>query len=327
MTERKLATVRRITDIKPIPNADRLELAIVDGWKAVVKKGEYKPGDTIVFCEIDSFLPIKPKYEFLRKSSYRVMHDGTEGFHVRTVRFRKQLSQGLILPLSSPGTYELGQDLTDDLGITKFEILVPDIAKGKSPWFVPNTDLERIQNMASTLEVLKDRSFCVTEKLDGTSFSAFNYRGEFGVCSANWELERDPSSVYWQVAGAYNLQEKLGKQNLAIQGEIVAPKVQGNKYKRQMPELYVFRVYNIDEDEFLPPDKLQSFCYIYQLQHVPFINTIVSLPDTVDEILQYAEGKSAICPTTEREGLVFVSDDGCERVSFKAVSNKFLLKE
>lgn len=229
MTERKLTTVRQITDIKPIPDAGRLELATV-----------------------------------------------------------------------TPEPF---------------------------PWFVPKTDEERIQNLTTSLPDLKNRSFCVTEKLDGTSFTAFMHRGEFGVCSRNCRLEDSPSSIYWQVARAYNLEEKLGRQNLAIQGEIVAPKVQGNKYKRQMPELYVFRVYNIDADEFLPPDKLPSFCYIYQLQHVPVINTIVSLPDTVDEILRYAEGKSAICPTTEREGVVFVSDDGGERVSFKAISNKFLLKE
>lgn len=68
MSERKLATVRIIKDIRPISNADNIELAIIDGWQCVVKKNEFKIGEKIIYFEIDSFLPIKQEYEFLRKS-------------------------------------------------------------------------------------------------------------------------------------------------------------------------------------------------------------------------------------------------------------------
>lgn len=98
---RKLASIQKIKEILPIEGADAIELAIVNGWKVVVAKNVgHKVGDKVVYCEIDSFLPIEPEFEFLRKSSYKKLADGTEGFRLRTRKLRNQISQGLILPLS-----------------------------------------------------------------------------------------------------------------------------------------------------------------------------------------------------------------------------------
>ena len=69
--DRKLASVVKIADIQPIPNADAIVVASVKGWKVVVKKDEFKVGDFAVYYEIDSFLPIRPHFEFLRKSSFK----------------------------------------------------------------------------------------------------------------------------------------------------------------------------------------------------------------------------------------------------------------
>ena len=70
--ERKLATIRRIKEILPIEGADKIELAAVDGWRVVVAKDvQHKIGDLVIYCEIDSFLPIREEFEFLRKSSYK----------------------------------------------------------------------------------------------------------------------------------------------------------------------------------------------------------------------------------------------------------------
>jgi len=328
---RKLATIRQISEIRLIPNADALELAIVDGWQAVVKKDEYQVGNLVVYCEIDSLLPIKPEYEFLRKSCYRKMADGTEGFRIKTIKLRGQLSQGLVLPLPFNSNLEIGQDVTEDLGITKYEVTLPVVgtssASGTFPSFIPKTDEERIQNLSSMLSQWQQRSWTVTEKLDGTSFTAFNYNDQFGVCSRNWELNEDESSIYWKIAKRYNLQELLEGMNLAIQGEIVAPGIQGNKYKVEQPELCVFNIYDISKGEYVDITKAQLWTQANGLKFVPVLNSIFSLPDTIEEILAYAEGKSQLQPTTEREGVVFVTDDGGERISFKAISNKFLLKE
>lgn len=98
--ERKLATVRMISNISEIPNADKIEVVTVDGWKVVAAKSVgHKIGDLIIYCEIDSFLPIKEEFEFLRKSSYKKMGD-QEGFRLKTSKLRGQISNGLVLPLS-----------------------------------------------------------------------------------------------------------------------------------------------------------------------------------------------------------------------------------
>ena len=86
--ERKLASIRKILNIAEIENADMIELAIIDGWKVVVAKSAgHKIGDNVIYCEIDSFLPIKEEFEFLRKSSYRKIVD-REGFRLGNVKMR-----------------------------------------------------------------------------------------------------------------------------------------------------------------------------------------------------------------------------------------------
>ena len=100
--DRKLATVRRITRIEPIENADKIEKVSVGGWNVIAaKEVGHKVGDLVIYCEIDSFLPIKdPDFEFLKKSSYKKLPDGTEGYKLRTMKLKGIISQGLILPLS-----------------------------------------------------------------------------------------------------------------------------------------------------------------------------------------------------------------------------------
>lgn len=162
---RKLATIRKINDLQPIEEADRIELATVDGWQVVVAKNVgHKIGDIVVYCEIDSFIPVEPEFEFLRKTSYKKMED-KEGFRLKTVKLRGQVSQGLIIPLDDAlniikrrngGLYfdpkQLGFDLTVLLGISKYEPPIPaqlaGIMKGIFPIFIRKTDEERIQNFA-----------------------------------------------------------------------------------------------------------------------------------------------------------------------------------
>jgi RNA ligase (TIGR02306 family) len=124
--ERKLASIQVIRDIRPIEGADAIELAIINNWQVVVAKNVgHQIGDHVVYCEIDSFLPIQEEFEFLRKSSYKKMAD-REGFRLKTIKLRGQVSQGLILPMSVFGdfgwtAYE-GLDVTERLGIIKYEL-------------------------------------------------------------------------------------------------------------------------------------------------------------------------------------------------------------
>ena len=197
---RKLASIRQIAEIKPHTNADALELAIVDGWQCVVKKGEVRPGDFVVYFEVDSVLPINPLFEFLRKSCY-VKKDwlpAGEGFRLKTIKLRGEISQGLVLPLetvfpTATGLPVLGQDVTEILGVVKWDPPMPaqlqGLARGVFPSFIQKTDQERIQNVWEEVkEKYDDVTFEVTIKLDGSSCTYYHNEGDVGVCSRNLNL-------------------------------------------------------------------------------------------------------------------------------------------
>ena len=97
---RKLASIQTIRKIEPIEGADRIELAHVLGWQCVVNKGQLQPGDKAIYFEIDSFLPIREEFEFMRHSSYKKTDLMGEGFRLKTQKFRGQISQGLLLPVT-----------------------------------------------------------------------------------------------------------------------------------------------------------------------------------------------------------------------------------
>jgi RNA ligase (TIGR02306 family) len=342
---RKLVTVRKIDEIKEHPNADKLELAIIGGWQVVVKKGQFKTDELAVYFEIDSFLPEKEPFEFLRKSCYTKNFDGSTGFRLKTIRLRKQLSQGLLLPLNEILEYFKqphirikpyeGQDLTKFLEVTKYERPIPaqlsGKVKGSKPLFFPKTDEERIQNIE--LSELKDRfnsldTITITEKLDGTSFSCYYNDGDFGVCSRNLELKYDEHNTYWQIANKYKLKDKLEKfgKNITIQGEIIGPGIQKNPYKLSEHELRVFKIWDINCGGYISSEAMGYLCYhIFNLPIVPRLSTNIpafEYESTDHEAwLHHAEGKSRLNNETEREGIVIKFDSG---FSFKVISNKFL---
>lgn len=218
---RQLATIRKIASIRPIKGADLIEVAQIDGWECVVQRGEFWVGERIVYIEVDSIVPERPEFEFLRDRKFRV----------RTIKLRGQVSQGLVLPLSilPPGTStNLGADVTDALGIKKYDpetqqeaalltrqpekpknpiirflmrfgwykkLFVKPKRKGGFPDWIVKTDENRIQNLSTLFDIerKKGTKFSVTEKMDGQSATYFLRRlskrkYEFGVCSRNIRL-------------------------------------------------------------------------------------------------------------------------------------------
>jgi RNA ligase (TIGR02306 family) len=337
--ERKLATLKTIENILPIEGADKIELAVVGGWKVVVGKDVgHKVGDMVVYCEVDSFLPIKEEFEFLRKSSYKKMGD-LEGFRLKTIKLRGQLSQGLILPLVetfgdfSWTAYE-GLDVTERLGIIKYEPPIPAELAGQViggfPSFIRKTDEERIQNLSAEYDELKTLEYYVTEKLDGTSSTFYFNNGTFGVCGRNWEYAETETNTYWKVARKLDLEEKMKSlgYNVCFQGELVGEGIQGNPYKLKGQTVYFYNVFNIDTQEYLNLNDFvltMTSAFYSMLEFVPVIVSYFKLPETIDELLILADGKSVLCNTTDREGLVIRTID--RKHSFKVISNNFLLNE
>jgi RNA ligase (TIGR02306 family) len=125
----------------------------------------------------------------------------------------------------------------------------------------------------------------------------------------------------------YDLENKLKNYptpNIAIQGELVGPGIQQNKYKLKEVQLHVFKIWLINERRYANSMERLQMCQDLGLEHVPVLDTITFDFKTVAEVLAYAEGKSKLCPTHEREWVVFKALNGSH--SFKAISNKFLLK-
>jgi RNA ligase (TIGR02306 family) len=361
MSERKLATIRTIEQILPIEGADSIELAVVGGWKVVVAKDVgHKVGDKVVYCEVDSFLPIRPEFEFLRKSSYKKMGDA-EGFRLRTVKLRGQISQGLILPMHIfvDYNYRVSADLLNDyaalepdkvvispdemievrdgvdvskvLGIVKYEPPIPaelaGIVKGPFPSSIPKTDEERIQNLTEFYDEYKKQTYIETEKMEGSSTTYFLLNGEFGVCSRNLELLESETNTLWKVARQLNVKEKLEKygKNLAIQGELIGEGVQGNIYKLKGQTVAFYTAFDIDAQRRLTPAEMIGIFRDLELPTVPVLKVGATLPDSIDELIKMADGKAMLASNVDREGLVFRSLDGT--ISFKVISNKYLLNE
>lgn len=336
--ERKLASVQIVSEIRPIEGADAIEVARINNWDVVVKKGEFKTGDFCIYFEIDSFLPIKEEFEFLRKSSYKKM-GAQEGFRLKTIRLRGQVSQGLLIPihvkeLFGDTVYE-GMDVTELLGVVKYEPPIPaELAgkvRGNFPGFLRKTDEERVQNLSKEYPtwIEQDLDFYVTEKLDGSSATFYLNNDQFGVCSRNLDLEETEGNTFWKVARELQIEEKLREygRNLAIQGELIGEGIQGNPYNIKGHTVRFFNVFDIDSQTYYGlPMFLALFEHQLKLETVPVLtNLTMKLPQTIDECLAFADGKSVLNQNFDREGVVFRTMD--RNISFKAISNKFLLNE
>ena len=335
-----MASIRKIDSVKPIPDADAIECATVGGWQVVIKRDEFKLGDLAIYCEIDSWVP-NELAPFLSKGQEPREYNGVLGERLRTVKLRGQVSQGLLLPLGI-GVFDVnaeleeGTDVSELLNIQKWEAPIPaqlagDV-EGFFPGYIPKTDQERIQNLSEEFKAWQydaNKQWEITEKLDGSSMTVYFKDGKFGVCSRNWALKETEGNSLWKQARHYNMESVLVNEgNFAVQGELIGEGIQGNPYKLRGQDFYVYDIYDISEQRYLSPAERKSFVERNGLKHVPVIAHNAKLHDTlgidaIEQILKFAEGKSVLNAGTEREGLVF-KHNGV--VSFKAISNRFLLK-
>lgn len=339
---RKLASVQVVNEIRPIENADAIECVVILGWTVVAKKGEFKVGDKCVFFEIDSILPNEEKYSFL---DYKEEYNG---YRLKTVRLRGQLSQGLALPINIfniPEDMEVGTDLTEQLKIRKYEPPVPEEIDAKPSnrvWEIPKTDEERYQSNPALVDALKNKEYYASVKLDGTSTTVIlnindEDEPEVNVCGRNTCYEENLNNKYWAVAMKYSMKEKIleyynrtGKR-LAFQGELIGPKIQGNKMGLTENDLYIFNVWIADGKQPYEKCNIDTALEIVkelELKFVPIELTGIFEYNTEDlqglTELPYNKYFPNAKLSQNIEGLVFRSKD--MKVSFKVVSNKFLLK-
>eukprot|EP01117_Protostelium_nocturnum_P000385 TRINITY_DN10455_c0_g1_i1.p1 TRINITY_DN10455_c0_g1~~TRINITY_DN10455_c0_g1_i1.p1 ORF type:complete len:407 (+),score=129.98 TRINITY_DN10455_c0_g1_i1:134-1354(+) len=373
-SDRPLAYIQRILELAPIPGADLIEVATILGWKVVVGKGAYKVGDPVIYCEIDSILP--PWQVFIDDKLDK------NKFRIKTIRLRGQISQGYcikpkhlethptrsfqltetvndetkqvdlsLLDKADGSTIPLieGKDLTQLIGITKYEVQNSSDFKGPSnrqiirnfPDFLKKTDQPRIQNFPQYPTLLAEVEFEVTEKLEGQSVTAYFRKsasipeGRFGICSRNLELKTEGEDISNVVKTllSFEVDKKMREygQNVALQGELIGPGIQCNIYKLKEYRWVIFDVFLIDEYRYATSIEREKILNeIGYADRVPVLFPSYKIGGMkLDEIVKMGEGKSTLLKTQEREGIVFKSNsvgNSGSPVTFKAISNAYLLK-
>ena len=343
---RKLASIQRIWKIERIEGADRIELAHILGWQCVVNKGQFREMDLAVYFEVDSFLPIAPEFEFLRASSYRKTDIMGEGFRLRTMKFRGQISQGLLLPVSAfpaiPADAELGTDVTEILGVKKWEIeeriTTGGTMIGTLPYDIPHTDETRVQAEPDLIQAFAGLEYYISTKMDGSSHSVGIDENGFHVTGHNYEYKDDGNSPFYELVKSMDLQAKMeafatanNLSTFTIQGELCAPGIQKNRLKLTKPAWYVFTIR--ENGKRVGLTRMLEVCEKHQLESVPIEEIGTDLPvkyPTVEALLERADGNYP--KGGKKEGIVIRPTEPvyCELVSgalsMKVVSNKYLLK-
>lgn len=355
---RALATVDVVSAVTNHPNADRLDVVQVRGWQCVTGRDQFKVGDAVVYCEIDSALPLfDDRFAFLGERKTRTIRVGSADRQVhplKTIKLRGQLSQGLVFALSDFPELAMrstGTDVTSLLNIVKYE---PNAGKSgqrdrgfmvqyKLPRFIPKTDAERVQNLGVYQWPADWSHWTPTEKVDGTSTTYFyDFENDYrGTCSRNLMLlsgSKDWNDGNDQVRWGENIQihelllewaEKMESMPrvITVQGELAGPGWQGNPL--DLPELryFVFRVMVDGED--VPSEMWPS--EIFEMA-APIIVEAIDPVNSADA-LHFAEGyRSQINPDRVPEGVVWryegpSSELGKTPRCIKAISNRFLLGE
>lgn len=333
---RQLATIQRILELRPIPGADAIELATVLGWKVVVKKGEFQVGDLCVYAEVDSVFPEKPEFEFLRAKHFRIK---TMKFN----KFGKIISQGIAFPLSIlVGTnyhdislYE-DTDVTELMGIIKYEApehsCLQGAGRGNWPGWIQKTDETRIQTCRHMLSDFISTAglWYVSEKLDGSSFTAARRDDECICCSHNINLKLDESNdanAFVQAYRKYDMEARLKQlpKNYGLQGELLGPGCNGNKYKLTEHMLRFFSLFDVASFSYAPFAEFKAVYADLGLETVPILDENFSVLPTVDKMVEYATAMSVFNPAIWREGIVVRRKDD-SNVSFKVINPEFQLK-
>ncbi len=357
---RQLASIQKIVDIQSIPGADKIGVATVLGFQCVVSKADgFRVGDLVVYFEVDSLLPDRPEFAFMKERKFRV----------RTIKLRGQVSQGLAMPLSilPNKNWHEGDDVTDTIRVKKHDPAADQEAKlmaerqareknkiakflmrynwfrglfvkhnrSTFPSFLKKSDENRIQLFPNICEDEKDTIFEISEKLDGQSGTFFLVKSrhwfgkatyKFGVCSRNFLLNKLDNSSYWTIARQLNIEKTLrelvnGSDWICLQGEILGAGIQGNKYKIDGYDFHAFNL--VFPDKQIDWETMRYALPTFGIKVVPYLDRYFRLKPTIQENVEYAKGKSVVSDI-KREGVVVRNYE--KNLSFKIVNPDFLLE-
>lgn len=339
---RKLASVQKISNITEIPGADKIEAARVLGWNVVVGKGEFKVGDKVIYFEVDSFLQIGDerftKFRYGSETSIIVNGETVNGHIVRSKKIRGVVSQGIVCSFEDLGftrqfadEARIGDDLTDVLGILKWEEPVPDGDNIIGPFntsFAPKTGAMRVQTLAPRWDEIVSLDWVPTVKVDGTSQTIINTENVLKIFGRNWELSHNTAG--YKTAEEYGLTDFLKfNTDYAIQFELAGPGIQKNRLNLQKLRPFVFAVWH--SGVRVPHSKWDQV--LLDLS-APVLDDSWKPVGMLDEMVEKVSGlRGNITKDVLDEGIVYHLAEGVtaptwmdRNEAFKIINNKFILK-
>lgn len=356
MSELKVEIVQ-IDTVEPHPNADRLDVAKIKGWHCVTGKGNFMEGDKAIYFPIDSVLPTDVE-QILFPPAQKIKLTNAR---IRTIKIRGLISQGLLVPLSDLGvsdTTKVGTDLTEKLGVKKYEPemttmpknMMPTAKRHRNPYFKEYSSIENIKNYNRLFEV--GEIVVATEKIHGTNFRCGwvpyvpeklwekivayflpkRKEWEFVYGSRRVQLQKKSfrgfyaENVYGKMVTQYNLEEVIPK-GVVIFGEIYGDGIQkGYTYGKGHNEhdMVIFEFMDAKTGEYTSPISAESMSRILKL---PFPPILFSGPFGIETMKALTMGDSVLSPKQKvREGIV-IRSLGPERKIVKFISDEYLLKD
>jgi RNA ligase (TIGR02306 family) len=333
------------------PNADRLDLAMVEGidLQFVVGRDSYKVGDKVVYFPIDSVLP----QDLIDHLGLTGKLSGKDKNRIKTLRLRDSVSQGFVCSLETISKYfdggldigYTGTDLTTLLKVTKHEPEEIPCTWGTLtalPDCVGVYDIEGVERYKEVVEMLMDVPCIITEKVEGSNFAVhIDEQDNISVCQRHHSIKESPDGehMFWKVARnhglidiAKDLKSKYSVQTVTLRGEFLGGGVQGNYYELKEHKVLLFDI-KVD-GRYIDTEQLFDFSWNMDPQlFVPCLGCNITLREWLGgkTIIEASNGKSMLIDKL-REGIVIkpmveMRDQKLGRVILKKRSPEYLAKE
>ena len=332
--------------IEPHPNADRLELAAVGGFRCVVGKGSFTDGDLAAYIPEGSICPDWLIAELGLEGKLA----GSKKNRVKAVKLRGALSQGLVYPVQD-GTVRgrpvaEGDEVTDLLELVKYEPPIPTTLQGEVTAMHGATIHYDIENVKKYPDELRDGEPVVfTEKLHGT-WCCLGWHPDHGPIVTSKGMsdrgmalllnEANESNLYVRTWRAYEAAFETVRIRLAadgrpfyVLGEVFGRGVQDLHYSEPNPAFRVFDAYLGEPrcGRYLAQDEMEAALG----ELFPLVPMLYRGPFSTALMLEHTDGATALGGGHVREGIVVKpaaerDSPVCGRVILKSVSGDYLTR-
>lgn len=322
-----IVPVATIDELKPHPNADRLEIAQILGWQVVVQKGQFTIGEAVAYVPPDTMLP---PHVSDRLGVTKYLSNG----RVRQVRLRGEPSFGFVAP--RPDLMPIGANVASIFEATKYEPpvrvgvadVLPDDAR-----FPSYTEIENMRNFP---DVFHDgEQVIVTEKIHGSNVRVGVVEGERMAGSKRIRraqpargMEHNLYWYAWSLAPIEALLTDLGRDHkqVVLYGEVYGSAVQKG-FAYGAIGTVGFRAFDLLIDgRYSDVESFTTICRDYDIATVPLLG---EGPYSLEWIRRMSQGTTVLSDTHMREGVVVKpiverTDPRIGRVILKYISDQYL---